>query len=47
MLRAFLNAFRVPDLRAKILFTLFIIALYRFGSWVPVPVVDTTSSGTR
>jgi preprotein translocase subunit SecY len=41
VLRAFLNAFKVPDLRAKILFTLFIIAVYRFGSWVPVPVVDT------
>ena len=40
MLKAFLNAFRVPDLRNKILFTLFIIAVYRFGSHVPVPVVD-------
>jgi preprotein translocase subunit SecY len=42
VLRAFLNSFRVPDLRAKILFTLFIIAIYRFGSFVPVPVVDVT-----
>jgi preprotein translocase subunit SecY len=40
VLRAFVNAFKVPDLRKKILFTLFIIALYRFGSHVPVPVVD-------
>lgn len=40
MLRAFINAFKVPDLRKKILFTLFVIALYRFGSHVPVPVVD-------
>ena len=40
MLRAFVNAFKVPDLRNKIFFTLFIIALYRFGSHVPVPVVD-------
>ena len=40
MLRAFVNAFKVPDLRNKILFTLFIIAVYRFGSHVPVPVVD-------
>ncbi len=40
MLKAFLNSFRVPDLRAKILFTLFVIALYRFGSYVPVPIVD-------
>ena len=43
MLKAFLNSFRVPDLRAKILFTLFIIAIFRFGSWVPVPVVDVGS----
>ncbi len=40
MLRAFVNAFKVPDLRKKILFTLFMIAVYRFGSHIPVPVVD-------
>ena len=43
MLKAFLNAFRVPDLRNKILFTLFVVAVYRFGSHVPVPVVDISS----
>ncbi|HZT67267.1 MAG TPA: preprotein translocase subunit SecY [Acidimicrobiales bacterium] len=32
--------FRVPDLRNKIIFTLFIIALYTFGSNVPTPGVD-------
>jgi preprotein translocase subunit SecY len=42
VLRAFVNAFKVPDLRKKILFTLGIIAVYRFGCHVPVPVVDTT-----
>jgi preprotein translocase subunit SecY len=42
VLRAFVNAFKVPDLRKKILFTLAIIAIYRFGCHVPVPVVDTT-----
>jgi preprotein translocase subunit SecY len=40
VLKAFLNAFRVPDLRNKILFTLFVIAVYRFGAHVPVPVAD-------
>ncbi len=39
MLSALLNAFRVPDLRKKILFTLSIIALYRLGSYIPVPGV--------
>jgi len=43
VLRAFLNSFKVPDLRNKILFTLFIIAVYRFGSHVPVPVVDVSN----
>ena len=42
MLKAFLNSFRVPDLRNKILFTLFIIVMYRFGNHVPVPIVDTS-----
>jgi preprotein translocase subunit SecY len=40
VLKAFLNAFRVPDLRNKILFTLLVVAIYRFGAHVPVPVVD-------
>jgi preprotein translocase subunit SecY len=42
VLKAFLNSFRVPDLRNKILFTLFIIVLFRFGNHVPVPIVDTS-----
>lgn len=37
MLSAFLNAFRVPELRNKILFTLGMIALYRVGAYLPVP----------
>jgi preprotein translocase subunit SecY len=40
LLKAFVNAFKIPDLRKKILFTLFIVAVYRLGSHVPVPVVD-------
>src|SRR5881394_2070539 len=32
--------FRVPDLRNKIMFTLLMLALYRFGSHVPVPGID-------
>ena len=37
MLRSILDAFKVPELRKKILFTLAILALYRFGAYVPVP----------
>jgi preprotein translocase subunit SecY len=40
MLEALANAFRVPDLRKKILFTIAIIALYRLGAHVPVPGVS-------
>ncbi len=40
MLRAFINAFKVPDLRKKILFTLLVIAIYRLGSHIPVPGID-------
>ncbi len=40
MLRAFAMAFRTPDLRKKILFTLSIMALFRFGSVVPTPGVS-------
>jgi len=34
------NMFKVPDLRNKIIFTLFVIALYRLGSNVTVPGID-------
>ncbi|GLZ76799.1 protein translocase subunit SecY [Actinorhabdospora filicis] len=40
MLSAFFSAFRTPDLRKKILFTLFILALYRFGVQIPSPGVS-------
>src|SRR5216117_2936612 len=35
------NAWRVPELRKRILFTFFILALYRLGSWIPAPGVDS------
>ena len=40
MFSAIANAFRVPDLRKRILFTLAIIVLYRIGAHIPVPGVD-------
>ena len=40
MLNAFVNSFRTPDLRKKILFTLAIVALTRVGSVLPTPGVD-------
>ena len=32
----------MPELRKKILYTLFIILIFRFGSCIPVPFIDTT-----
>jgi preprotein translocase subunit SecY len=40
LLSAFLSAFKTPDLRKKILFTLGIIAVYRFGATLPSPGVS-------
>src|SRR5712692_2094373 len=40
MLTGFLRAFRTPDLRRKLLFTLFIIAMFRLGSSLPTPGVS-------
>jgi preprotein translocase subunit SecY len=43
VLGAFANAFRTPDLRRKLLFVLFIIVLFRMGSQVPAPGVNTSN----
>jgi preprotein translocase subunit SecY len=40
VLSAFVNAFRTPDLRRKLLFVMFIIVLFRLGSTIPTPGVD-------
>ena len=34
------NAWKIPDLRKRILFTLMMIVVYRFGSVIPVPFID-------
>ncbi|MGH9032162.1 MAG: preprotein translocase subunit SecY [Acidimicrobiia bacterium] len=40
MLSRLRNIFRVPDLRNKIIFTIIIVGVYRFGAHLPVPYVD-------
>ena len=40
MLNAFLNIFRIPDLRNKVFFTLGMLVIYRIGFWVPLVGVD-------
>ena len=43
ILTRFAQAFRTPDLRKKLLFTLGIIALFRFGSALPVPGISAAN----
>lgn len=40
MFKIFRNAFKIAELRKKILFTIFIIAIFRVGSSIPVPFLD-------
>jgi len=40
MLEKFLNIFRIPDLRKRVLFTLGILAVYRLGAFIPTPGVN-------
>ena len=41
MIQTIRKAWRIPELRKKILFTLLILVIYRIGSAIPVPYVDT------
>ena len=41
MLEKFLNIFRIPDLRKRVLFMLGILAVYRLGAWIPTPGVNS------
>ena len=43
MLEALVNAWRVPDLRQKIVFTFAMLVVFRFVAHVPVPGVDARS----
>ncbi|MGO5475015.1 preprotein translocase subunit SecY [Olsenella umbonata] len=43
MLKGIANAFRIPELRKKILITIGILALYRFGAYLPAPGVPFAS----
>lgn len=46
MLKTFKNAWKIPELRSKLLFTFVIIVLYRLGSVVPVPYINANMLGT-
>ena len=43
MFKTLVNAWKVKDIRTKILYTLLLILLYRLGSYIPVPGVNATA----
>lgn len=43
MLQAFINVFRIPELRNKLLFTIAMLAIYRIGFWIPLSGVDQSA----
>lgn len=43
MFTTFINAFKIKDLRKKILFTLLLLVIYRLGSAIPIPGVDAAA----
>ena len=45
MLQTFRNAWKIEEIRKKILFTLFMILLYRVGNAIPVPYVNVELLG--
>src|SRR3954449_10104477 len=47
MFQTLINIFRIPELRNKVLFTLFMLAIYRIGYHVPLPSVDQSRFGTK
>ena len=43
MLQTLRNAWSIPELRKKIIFTLFILLIYRVGNVIPVPFIDVAT----
>ena len=46
MLQTLKNAWKIPELRKKIIFTLFVLLLYRVGNVIPVPYIDVATLTT-
>ena len=46
MIQTVRKAWGIPELRKKIVFTLLVLLIYRIGSAIPVPYVDTTTLGS-
>ena len=46
MIETLQNAWKIPELRKKLLFTMLMLLLYRIGNVVPVPFIDASTLGT-
>ncbi|NCB62347.1 MAG: preprotein translocase subunit SecY [Clostridia bacterium] len=46
MIETIRNAWKIPELRKKIMFTIFALLIFRLGSAVPVPFINTVALGT-
>ena len=45
MISTFGNIFKVPELKKKLLFTLFAVAVYRLGAHIPLPGINAQALG--
>lgn len=46
MLKTLINAWNIKEIRTRMLYTLILIVVYRFGSFIPVPFVDAAHLAT-
>ena len=47
MIKTIISAWKIKDIRTRMLFTLLLIVIYRFGSFIPVPFVDAAAIAER
>lgn len=45
MLKTFVNAWKIPDLRAKLIYTAFVVLIFRIGANIPVPFLNIATEG--
>ena len=45
MIKTLRNAWRIPELRKKLMFTMMILLLYRIGNVIPIPYIDSKTLG--
>ena len=46
MIQTLRNAWKIPELRKKLIFTMFVLLLYRVGNVIPVPFIDVSTLTT-